>query len=112
MKKNKAYSDIDMERTGKILRQRMKEKGYSVGEIQKLLHLSCPQPVYRWLKGQILPSVNHLYMLSQMLGCHMEDLLVGRQMDFVWEIMDAGHDFAAKGRRRLAAYGSWRCQAA
>lgn len=110
MKRNKIYPDIDMERTGKNLNQRIKEKGYSVREIQSMLHLSCPQPVYRWFKGQILPSVNHLYMLSRILGCHMEDLLVDRKVDIIWEIMETGHNFTMKGQRRLAAYDNWRCQ--
>lgn len=45
-------------------------------EIQELLHLSCPQPVYRWFKGQALPSVDHLYALSKLLCVHMEELLL------------------------------------
>ena len=45
-------------------------------DIQTLLMLSCPQPIYRWFKGQVLPSVDHLYVLSKILKIHMEDLLV------------------------------------
>lgn len=60
----------------------MKDKvfgaGYSVKEIQEFLHLSCPQPVYRWFKGQILPSLDHLYVLSRLLGVHMEELIVAK----------------------------------
>ena len=44
--------------------------------IQAYLHLSCPQSIYRWFKGKILPSVDHLCALSRLLGVHMEDLLV------------------------------------
>ena len=40
------------------------------------LHLSYPQSIYRWFKGIILPSVDHLYVLSRLLKIHMEDLLV------------------------------------
>lgn len=79
MKKSRGYANIDMELTGKALRERVARSGYSVGEIQKELHLSCPQPIYRWFKGQTLPSVNHLYMLSRILECHMEELLVEKQ---------------------------------
>lgn len=107
MKRDKTYSSIDMEQTGKILQQRINEKGYSVGEIQKMLMLAYPQPVYRWLKGQILPSVDHLYKLSQILECHMEELLIEKPMDYVWEIMETKPNFMAKGRRRVAAYGRW-----
>ena len=108
MKRDTTYSNIDMEQTGKILQQRIGEKGYSVGEIQKMLMLACPQPVYRWLKGQILPSVNHLYMLSQILGCHMEDLLVEKWVDYVLEFVETERSFMANGRKRMAIYGRWR----
>lgn len=73
---NTYYSNIDMIKTGKALKYRIYAAGYSVKDIQKLLYLSCPQPVYRWFRGQILPSVHHLYVLSRLLGVHMEDLLI------------------------------------
>lgn len=65
-----------MKETGLLLKQKMEQAGYSVKDIQKLLMLSCPQPIYRWFKGQVLPSVDHLYVLSRILKMHMEDLLV------------------------------------
>ncbi len=72
------YPNIDMEKTGKRIQRLSQECGWSVREIQEYLCLSCPQPVYRWFKGQILPSVNHLYALSRLFGVHMEELLVAR----------------------------------
>lgn len=50
--------------------------GYDVKYIQEYLNLSCPQPIYRWFKGQNLPTVEKLYALSILLGVHMEELLV------------------------------------
>ena len=69
------YSGIDLEKTGVHLKKLIERKGYTVKDIQSLLHLSCPQPVYRWFKGQVLPSVDHLYVLSKLLHAHMEELL-------------------------------------
>ena len=47
-----------------------------VEQVQKALGLECPQSIYRWLSGQALPSVENLYTLHRLLGCHMEDLLL------------------------------------
>lgn len=58
------YPNINMKKTGLLLKQKMEQAGYSVKDVQKLLMLSCPQPIYRWFKGQVLPSVDHLYVLS------------------------------------------------
>ena len=70
------YENIDMKKTGILLKETIEKTGYTVKDIQKIVHLSCPQPIYRWFKGMILPSVDHLYVLSRLLKIHMEDLLV------------------------------------
>lgn len=70
------YVSIDIVLTGKKIHNVMDEKGYSVRELQEILNLSCPQPVYRWIKGRTLPSVDNLYRLHKIFGVHMEDMLV------------------------------------
>ena len=67
---------IDVERTGLRLKQTVENAGYDVKTIQEYLQLSCPQPIYRWFKGKLLPSVDHLLALSLLLHVRMEDLLV------------------------------------
>lgn len=79
MAERSTYPSIDMVRTGIHLKNLIAEKGYAVKDIQSMLNLSCPQPVYRWFKGRILPSVDHLLVLSKILGVHMEELLVPKQ---------------------------------
>lgn len=74
--KNYNYPNIDMQRTGALIKKKVEGAGYTVRDLQEKLMLSCPQPIYRWFKGKILPSINHLYVLSQLLHVHMEDLLV------------------------------------
>lgn len=75
-----SYQGIDAERTGMRLKELIKQSGYSVGDIQKLLHMSCPQPVYKWMKGQMLPTVEHLYALAKIFHVHMEEILVPRYL--------------------------------
>lgn len=70
------YPNIDMKKTGERLKEYMECVGVSVKELQEMLHLSCPQPIYRWIKGKVLPSVDHLLVLSELFGVHMEELLV------------------------------------
>lgn len=64
--------------TGQLIKRLVSERGYSVAEVQKVLGLSCPQPIYRWYNGTNMPSVDNLFVLSGMLGLHMEDLLIQR----------------------------------
>lgn len=73
------YANIDMIQSGQKIKYLIKKAGYSVKDIQHHLQLSCPQPVYRWFHGQVLPTVDHLLMLSRLLGVHMEELLVVKE---------------------------------
>lgn len=76
VKSDSLYLHIDSVKTGRRLERLIRQRGYSVRDIQCLLRLSCPQPVYRWMRGQILPSVEHLFVLAKLLQVHMEELLV------------------------------------
>ena len=67
---------IDMEKTGNNLRKYAYENGYSVRDIQQYLGLSCPQPIYRWFKGAILPSVDNLYALGKLFEVPMDQILI------------------------------------
>ena len=73
---NESSVSIDLRRTGLKLQRLARQNGYSVKDIQNYLCLSCPQPVYRWFKGSILPSVDNLLRLSELFHVHMEELLV------------------------------------
>ena len=77
------YQTIDLEKTGIKLKTMLKAAGYDVKFMQEYLHLACPQPIYRWFKGKVLPSVENLCAISKLLGVHMEELLVlhGRSAD-------------------------------
>lgn len=85
------YPTIDAKRTGKYLRQLVDQSGYSVKQIQEYLHLACPQPIYRWFKGQIMPSLDHIYALSLLFHVHIDDILVPRldpQIEWMLERTD------------------------
>lgn len=73
---NKYYPNIDMKRTGLLLKFLVKRSGYSIHEIQSYLSLSCPQPIYRWYQGKILPTLDHLYALSKLFSIKVDDMIV------------------------------------
>ena len=49
MKQSKTYPNIDMIQTGLKLKMYIDNSSMSVKDIQEYLHLSCPQPIYRWI---------------------------------------------------------------
>ena len=99
MKKETGVS-LDMQMTGHVLSVLIRKSGYTIAEIQRELKLSCPQPIYRWMNGQMMPSIDNLYKLSVILNKHMEDLVIPRQ-DEVWFLHWAQNPAE---RIRLGAY--------
>ena len=102
MSQKQTYPNIDMQRTGKKIKYMLESAGYTPRIIQDYLHLSCVQPIYRWYKGKILPSVDHLFMLSELLNVHMEDLLVKKNA--VPVIYDIDQCYAQAAQKRFMAY--------
>lgn len=102
MAKRITYPNIDMQRTGIKLKNMLESAGYTPRMIQDYLHLSCVQPIYRWYMGLILPSVDHLFMLSELLNVHMEDLLVKKNAVPVLYNME--QCYAQTAQKRFIAY--------
>ena len=96
------YLNIDMQQTGRKIKYMIESASYTPRIIQEYLHLSCVQPIYRWYKGKILPSVDHLFMLSELLNVHMEDLLVKKNV--VPMMYDIEQCYAQDAQKRFIAY--------
>ena len=69
---------IDMKGTGAKIQEVRLRRGVSVKDIQEYTGLSA-QSVYRWLRGETLPSVDNLVALSKILEIPVGELLVTLQ---------------------------------
>jgi len=67
---------IDMEATGKRINSLRIKQGMSVADIQRHFGFYTPQPVYKWLNGKSLPTVDNLVILADLLKCKVDDILV------------------------------------
>lgn len=74
------YTSLDMVQTGKKLHYIFIKNGCTVKDIQCFLNLACPQSIYRWIKGQTLPSIDNLYRMAVIFQIHMEDMLVAKNI--------------------------------
>ena len=80
---------IDKKRTGINLKRIMVQRGISVKDIQKFLHLGSVQSVYYWLNGVSLPSVDNLYALSQLFQVPIDDLICGNREMLSIDVKDS-----------------------
>ena len=67
---------IDLPATGANIRRLRQTKGLSVRDLQQFFGFEEPQAIYKWQRGQSLPTVDNLYALSTLLDVPMNDILV------------------------------------
>ena len=67
---------IDMVETGRNIHFLRQQAGLSVTDLQDYFGFDQPQAIYKWERGETLPSVDNLYALSSLLGEPMKNILV------------------------------------
>ena len=68
--------EIDYIATGANLKNRIRIAGYDIKYIKEYLNLNSVQSIYKWQRGESLPTVEHLYKLSVLLGTTIDDLIM------------------------------------
>ena len=72
----KAYPVIDLTATGDNIKRLRIERGLTVGDLQEFFGFEEPQAIYKWQRGQSLPTVDNLYALGSLFGITMDEILV------------------------------------
>ena len=72
---------IDMIATGRRIAQAREKVGISVRDLPDVLGLGAPTAIYTWQRGECLPKLDHLIILSAILGVPMDELLVVKNSD-------------------------------
>ena len=67
---------INMTETGKNIKTLIKEKGLKVSEIQKTYGLNTPQSIYKWMRGESIPSIDNLVVLAYILNTTIDKLII------------------------------------
>ena len=70
------YPNIDLKATGNRIKQLRKERNLRVTDISDYMGFLEPQAVYKWQRGESLPSVDNLFALSRLFETSMEDILM------------------------------------
>jgi transcriptional regulator with XRE-family HTH domain len=68
------YPVIDIEGTGAHIRDLIRESGHSVIEVSEYLDTSTSL-VYRYIRGEVLPSIDRIVALSVYLGVPIEQII-------------------------------------
>ena len=78
MKETQVINRIE---AGKRFRRLRVENGYQVTDIQRIIWLASPQSVYKWERGDNLPSIDSAVILAWIFDIPVEDLFVLNDSD-------------------------------
>ena len=67
---------IDAVKTGERINQLRIEKNLSVKDIQGVFGFTTPQAIYKWQRGEAIPSVDNLVVLARIFEVSIEEILV------------------------------------
>ena len=69
-------SAIDAVKTGERINKLRIEKSMSVKDLQGIFGFTTPQAIYKWQRGEALPSVDNLVVLARVFKVSIEEILV------------------------------------
>ena len=70
---------IDPVATGACIRELRMERHITVAGLKDMLELESVQAIYKWQRGECLPSVDNLYAISRLLGVPVDNIIRGNR---------------------------------
>ena len=71
-----AFPVIDLPATGENISRLRSERGLTVHDLQEFFGFEAPQAIYKWQRGQTLPTVDNLFALAALLNVPIDDILI------------------------------------
>ena len=72
----RAMPVINMAKTGKNIKQLMDDVGMTALDLQRIFGFGSRNPIYRWINGENLPTLDNILILSDALSVPVEQILV------------------------------------
>ncbi len=73
------YPVLDMVATGARIKELRKAHHLTVEQIADYMGFDTGQAVYKWQRGESLPTVDNLFALSKLFQTTIDDILIERQ---------------------------------
>ena len=67
---------IDMTATGQNIARLRRNAGLTVRNLQEIFGFANPQAIYRWQRGEAMPTLDNLVVLAAVFGVALDDIIV------------------------------------
>ena len=65
-----------MTATGRNIRELRLAAGISISDLQAALGFANPQSIYKWQRGDGMPSIDNLVIIAAVFGVKVDDILI------------------------------------
>ncbi|HPY85271.1 MAG TPA: helix-turn-helix transcriptional regulator [Ruminococcus flavefaciens] len=71
-----AAPTINMTATGANIKALIKTKGLRVTDVQTILGFNTPQAIFKWMRGDAMPSIDNMVILAHLLDVTIDEILI------------------------------------
>ena len=75
----KIFPVLDPVATGARIRELRNAKRLTVDDVREFLGLESTQAIYKWQRGESLPTIDNLYALSALFETSIDNILIGNR---------------------------------
>ena len=73
------YPVLDPIATGTRIKELRKQKHFRVEDVSRFMGFESDQAVYKWQRGDSLPTLDNMFALSKLFETPIDDILRGRE---------------------------------
>ena len=70
---------INMAATGNNISQMRRRAGMTVQDLQNIFGFSSPQAIYKWQRGEAMPTIDNLVILAPVFDTTMDAIVIRNQ---------------------------------
>jgi transcriptional regulator with XRE-family HTH domain len=67
---------IDMQATGNNIKKMIKAKNMKIADIQDIFDFYTPQAIFKWMRGDAMPTIDNMIILADVFGVTVNDILI------------------------------------
>ncbi|MBR1824774.1 MAG: helix-turn-helix transcriptional regulator [Ruminococcus sp.] len=65
-----------MTATGANIKALIKRKGLRVADVQNICGFNTPQAVFKWMRGDALPTIDNMVILAHLLEVTIDQIII------------------------------------
>ena len=70
------YPVIDLVKTGENITKLMNENNIKISDLQDIFGFEYPQAIYKWKRGECLPTVDNLIILAAVFTTTVDKIII------------------------------------